>query len=154
MVCEGELNFDLAEKKPDAAKYQISEVSTNIRKTRKCKLDEILKKVVAERTDPLAVESAAKLSYTSCIHAEEVKYHRDCRQRFLSHVTVIPGPISYKHFVVSSKNDEFNNFCDWYESTRYDTTPSFTLFEKQKHIEDNNSEVYSIRHLSRKWSER
>ena len=62
LVCEGELNFDLAEKKPDVAKYQISEGSTIIRKTRKCKLHETLKKVVAERTDPLAVELAAKLS--------------------------------------------------------------------------------------------
>ena len=62
LVCKGELNFDLAEKKPDVAKYQISEGSTIIRKTRKCKLHETLKKVVAERTDPLAVELAAKLS--------------------------------------------------------------------------------------------
>ena len=31
------------------------------------------------------------------------------------------------------------------------TTSSFTLFEVQKHIEDNNNEeVYPIRHLSRK----
>ena len=62
LVCEGELNFDLAEKKPDVAKYQISEGSTIIRKTRECKLHETLKKVVVERTDPLAVELAAKLS--------------------------------------------------------------------------------------------
>ena len=62
LVCEGELNFNLAEKKPDVAKYQISERSTIIRKTRKCKLHETLKKVVAERIDPLAVELAAKLS--------------------------------------------------------------------------------------------
>ena len=67
---------------------------------------------------------------------------------------VIPGPVNYKHFV-SSKNDEFNNFCYWYESSNHDRTSSFTLFEVQKHIEDNNSEeVYSIRHLSRKLSER
>ena len=67
---------------------------------------------------------------------------------------VIPGPVNYKHFV-SSKNDEFNNFCYWYESSNHDRTSSFTLFEVQKHIEDNNSEeVYSIRDLSRKQSER
>ena len=71
-----------------------------------------LKKVVAERTDPLAVELAVKLSYASCIRAEEAKYHRDCIQRFLSGVTVIAGPINYKHFI-SSKNDRFNHFCDW-----------------------------------------
>ena len=75
-VCEGELNFDLAEKEPDVAKHQISEVSTIIRKTRICKLHKTLKKVVAKRTDPLAVELAAKLSYASCICAEEAKYHR------------------------------------------------------------------------------
>ena len=56
LVCQGELNFYLTEKKLDVAKYQISEVSTIIRKTRKCKLHETLKKVAAERTDPLAVE--------------------------------------------------------------------------------------------------
>ena len=73
LICEGELNFDLAEKKPDVAKYQISEVSTIINKTKKCKLHERLKKAVAGRTVPLAVELAAKLSYASCIHAEEAK---------------------------------------------------------------------------------
>ena len=112
LVCKGELNFDIAEKKPDAAKYLITEVSTIIRETRKCKLHEMLKKVVAERIDLLAVELAAKLSYTSCICAEVEKYYRDCMQRFLSGVTVIQGPIKYNHFV-SSKNDELNNFCDW-----------------------------------------
>ena len=153
MICEGELNFDLAEEKPDVAKYQISEVSIIIRKTSKCKLHETLKKVAVERTYLLAVELAAKLSYPSCIRAEETKYHRDCMQRFLSGVTVIRGPISYKHFF-SSKNDGFNNFYDWYESTSHDTTSSFTLCEVQKHIKDNKSEVYSIEHLSRKLSER
>ena len=113
-----------------------------------------LKYVVAERTDPLAVELAAKLSYASCIRAEEAKHHRDCMQRFLSGVAVIPGQINYKHIVIS-KNDGFNNFCDWYESTSHDTISSFTLFEVQKHIEDNNNEeVYWMRHLSRKLSER
>ena len=71
-------------------------------------------------------------------------------QRFISGVTVVPGPDNYKYFP-SSKNDGFNNFCDWYESSNNDTTLSFTLLEVQKHIEDNNNEeVYSIRHLSRK----
>ena len=154
LVCEGELKFDLAEKNPDVAKYQISEVSKIIKKTRKCELHQFLKKVVAERTDPLAVKLAAKLSYASCIHAEEVKYHRDCMQWFLSGVTAIPGPVNYKH-IASSKNNGFNNFCDWYESSNHDTTSSFKLFEMQKHIEDNsNEEVYSIRYFSRKLSER
>ena len=41
------------------------------------------------------------------------------------------------------------------ESSNDYTTSSFTLFEVQKHIEDNNNEeVYSIRHLSKKVSER
>ena len=119
LACEGELNIDLAENKLDVAKYQINKVSTIMRKTRKCKLHETLKKVVPERTDLLAVELAAKLSYASCIRPEEAKYHRDCMQRFLSGVTVIPGPVNYKHFA-SSKNDRFNNFCDWHESSSYD----------------------------------
>ena len=84
LVCEGELNIDLAENKPDVAKYQINKVSQENeeinRKTRKCKLRE------------------------TCICAEKAKYHRDCMQRFLSGVTVIPGPVNYKHFA-SSKND-------------------------------------------------
>ena len=71
-----------------------------------------LKYVVAEGTDPLAVELAAKLSYASCIRAEEAKYRRDCMKRFLSGVTVYQGPVNYKHFA-SSKKDGFNNFCDW-----------------------------------------
>ena len=108
LVCEGELNIDLAENKPDVAKYQINKVSQENeeinRKTRKCKVRETLKKMIPERTDLLAVELAAKLSYASCIRAEKAKYHRDCMQRFLSGVTVIPGPVNYKHFA-SSKND-------------------------------------------------
>ena len=43
LVYEGELNFDLAEKKPGAVKYQISEVSTIIKKTGKYKLYNTLK---------------------------------------------------------------------------------------------------------------
>jgi len=120
----------------------------------KCKLHETLKNVVANRTDPLAVEVADKLSYAACIRAEEAKYHRDCMQRFMSGVTVIPGPINKRH-LHKSKNDGFEKFCNWYESTSHDTTSSFTLFEVQKHIEDNGSndeDAYSIRQLSRKLS--
>ena len=72
--------------------------------------------------------------------------------RFLSGVMVIPGPIKNKLFP-SSKNDGFNTFCDWYESTNHKTTSLFTLFEVQNDIEDNN-EVHSIRHLNRKLSKR
>ena len=121
----------------------------------KCKLHETLKNVVANRTDPLAVEVADKLSYAACIRAEEAKYHRDCMQRFMSGVTVIPGPINKRH-LHKSKNDGFEKFCNWYESTSHDTTSSFTLFEVQKHIEDNGSndeDAYSIRQLSRKLSD-
>ena len=70
LVYEGELNFDHAEKNPDVAKYQISEAITIIRER---KLLETLKKVIAEWTDPLAVELAATFSYVSCIRAEEAK---------------------------------------------------------------------------------
>ena len=108
----------------------------------------MLKKVVTERTDPLTVEFSVKLSYVSCICAEEEKYRRDCMQQFLSSVTVISGPISYKH-LISSNNYGFNNFCDWYESTSHDATSPFTPFVVQKHIEDsnNNKELYLVRHL-------
>ena len=98
-------------------------------------------------------ELAAKLSYVSCIHAEVAKYHRNFKQLFLSDATVIPARINYK-YLVSLKNDGCNNFCDWYAPTSHDATSTFSLFEMQKHIEDGNSEVYSIRHLSRKLSER
>ena len=121
--------------------------------TKKRKLHETLKKVLLERTDPLGVEVAAKLSYAPCLRAYEAKYHRDFMQRFLSGVSVCTDTVYYKH-VDTSKNERCNRFCDWYESTSHDTF--FTLFEVQKHIEDNNSneEVYSIRQLSRKLSER
>ena len=96
----------------------------------------------------------ANLSYASCIRAEEVKQHKDCKQHFQSGVTVLVGPINNKHFV-NSKNDGFNNFSDWYESTSYDATSLFTLFEVQKHTEvNNNEEGYLIRHLGKKLSER
>ena len=66
--------------------------------------------MTAKRTDPLAIELAAKLCYATCIRAEEAKYHRDGMQRFLSNVMVFSGPINYKHF------------RDWYESTNDDAT--------------------------------
>lgn len=86
--------------------YHISGVSKMIRKTRKCKLHKMLKKVILERIDPLAVELAAKLS---CMHDEDAKYPRDSMQQFLSGTIVIPGPMNYKHFI-SLKNDEFTIF--------------------------------------------
>ena len=97
LVCKSKLNFDLAQKKRDIAKYQISEVSTIIRKTSKCNLHKPLKTVAAEGTYSLAVKLATKLSYGSCICPEEAKYHRDCMQWFRSGATVIPSPIKYKH---------------------------------------------------------
>ena len=60
-----------------------------------------VKNVVAERTDPLAVELAAKLFYASCICAEKAKYHKDCMQRVLNSVTIVPGLSNYKHFISS-----------------------------------------------------
>ena len=96
-------------------------MSTIIKKTRKCKLHETLRKVVARRTDPLGVELAAKLSYASSIRAEEAKYHKGCIQRFLRGVMVVPGPINYKH-PVDSKDDGFNIFCNLYESISHDST--------------------------------
>ena len=67
-------------------------------------------------------------------------------QHFLSGVAVISGPVNFKTW----KNDEFNSFCDFHESTSHDTISSFTLLELQKHIEDNNNEeLYSIRHFRR-----
>ena len=48
MLCGGELKFNLAEKKSDAAKYQVNEVSIIIRKTKKCKLHETLIEVIAK----------------------------------------------------------------------------------------------------------
>ena len=80
----------------DVVKYQMSGVSTIIRKTRKCKLHQTLKKVVAERTDSLVVEY---------IRAEEAKYHLDCMQQFLRGVTVISGLINNKHFISSKVMD-------------------------------------------------
>ena len=51
-------------------------------------------KVVPERTDPLAVKLSAKLSYSSCVCAEEEEYHWNCTQRFLSNSTLVPGPMN------------------------------------------------------------
>ena len=67
-------------------------------------------------------------------------------QPFLSIVKVIPGPINYKHFI-SSKNDGFNNFCDWYEPTSHNTTLLVTLFKVQIENNDDNEKLCSIRPL-------
>ena len=84
-------------------RYQISEVSTIIRKTKKCKMHETLKKEVAERADSLAVELAAKLSYASCICAKGAKYHRDCRSRLFqvkSTIITLSVPVDLTTFVI------------------------------------------------------
>ena len=52
-------------------------MSTIIKKTRKFKLHKTLKKNVAERTDPLAVDLSTKLFYDSCICAEEEKVSQE-----------------------------------------------------------------------------
>ena len=157
LICEEELDFERAAKRPDIARYQISEVSTiytQAKKSGKCMLQETLRDTVSQRSDPLAVEVAAKVSYASCIRAEEAKYHRDCMQRFLSGRTVTGPKFTHQH-IHHEKHDAFNSFCDWYESTHHENTSTFTLFEVQHHIEKKiNDEVYSIRHLSRKLSER
>ena len=66
LICEVELNFERAKKRPDVSKYQISEVTIVTGKSKECKLHETLKRVVSSRKDPLAMEVAAKLSYASC----------------------------------------------------------------------------------------
>ena len=159
LICEGKLDFELAVKNPNVPKYQISEVNTVFSKTKDkgtCKLHKTLSGIVAKRTDQLAVEVAAKLAYAGCIRAEEAKYHRDCMQRFLNGKEVFPTQTSNRHFD-RAKSDGFEKFCNWYESSNHDTTSSFTLFEVQKYISDNSNsdeEVYSIRQLSRKLSDR
>ena len=69
---------------------------------------------------------------------------------------LFPTHISKRHFD-RAKSDGFEKFFNWYESSNHDTTSSFTLFEVQKYISDNSNsdeEVYSIRQLSRKLSDR
>ena len=50
-----------------------------------------LNNLVAERTtNGLTVELSVKLSYASCMCAQEENSHRDFTQQFLTGVTVIP----------------------------------------------------------------
>ena len=89
---------------------QVTTIIAKTKKKAKSNLQETLRQVVrGARNDALALEVTAKLEYASCIRAEEAKYHRDCMQRFLSGVTVIPDPIIHIH-VNKSKNDGFSNF--------------------------------------------
>ena len=71
LICEDELDFDLAAKRPDVVAYQISTIVWVKKKTKKCQLHETLRKHCAGKTDPVSLEVSAKLQYADCIRLEE-----------------------------------------------------------------------------------
>ena len=77
LLCEKDLDFDLARKKPTVARDLISEINTVIKK--KCQIHETLKNIGSERKDPLSIEIIG--NYSSCIRSSGAKCHRDCMQR-------------------------------------------------------------------------
>ena len=153
LLCEKDLDFDLARKNPTVARYQISEINTVIKK--KCQIHQTLRNIGSERKDPLSIEIIGKLNYASCIRSSDAKYHRDCMQRYMSNVSVCTKRKNYKN-LNESKNTVFDSFCNWYESHPHETTSSLTLFDVQQWMENNseNGETYSIKQISRKLSQR
>ena len=91
LVYEGKVNFDVAEKKADVTKFKVSEVSTIIRKTRKCKLHETLKKLGCwKNCQRIYSRGICEVILRFCICSEEEKCHKDFMEQFLTGVTVIP----------------------------------------------------------------
>ena len=137
------LDFELAQKNPGVAKYQISTIDWVDKKTSKSKLHKLLDNVCKGRTDALSVEVAAKISYAGCLRALEAKYHRDCMQRFLSAVSIAEAKTNQRNFS-ESKNVAFEKFCEWYENNEHQST-SLTLYDVKMHMEQlsGSESIYS-----------
>ena len=123
--------------------------------TSKSGLRETLKMHCKGKTDALSTEVNARIEYASCIRSEEAKYHRDCVQRFLSGRQVRDRneeDISIRRNICESKNDIFQQFCEWYENNDH-VTSSMTLYDVQQHMKDlseTNESVYTIKWISKK----
>ena len=152
LICKHSLDFELAQKNPGVAKYQISTIWVD-KKTSKSKFHGTLENVCKGRTDALSVEVAAKISYAGCLHALEAKYHRDCMQRFLSAVSIAEAKTNQCNYS-EPKNVAFEKFCEWYENNKHQSTS--TLYDVKMHMEQlsGSESIYSISQISRKLSER
>ena len=67
LICEEELNFELASKRPDVTANQISTINWIDVATKKCKLHEILKTFCEGKTDQLSLEVSSKTQYAKCL---------------------------------------------------------------------------------------
>ena len=63
LICEEELDFELASKRPDVTANQISTINWINVVTKKCKLHETLKTFYEGKTDPLSLEVPSKIQY-------------------------------------------------------------------------------------------
>ena len=63
LICEEELDFEWASKRPDVTANQISTISWICMATKKCKLYETLKTFCEGKTDPLPLEVSSKIQY-------------------------------------------------------------------------------------------
>ena len=152
LICEEELDFELASKCPDLTANQISTINWIDVATKKCKLHKTLKTFCEGKTDPLSLEVSSKIQYAKCLWAEEAKYHRDCMQCFLSGRSVRELKVNRRNFL-EAKNTLFERFCEWYETTAHESS-AVTLFDVQKWMEefqgDSNEEVYTLKTINHK----
>ena len=157
LICAKLLDFASARKHPKRPKCQISKIELVNERSKKCKVQETLKAHCKGKSDALSVEVAARIEYASCIRAEEAKYHRHCMQSFLSGSGAsLDIDTETKSNISVSKNETFEQFCEWYESTDH-ATSSMTLFEVQKQMRDlcpSEGGVYSIKWISKRLLER
>ena len=103
LICEEELDFELASKHPDVTANQISNINWIDVATKNRKLHETLKTFCEGKTDPLSLEVSSNIQYAKCLRAEEAKYHGDCMQRFLSGRSVRESNVNRRNFQEAKK---------------------------------------------------
>ena len=103
LICEEELDFELASKHPDVTANQISNINWIDVATKNCKLHETLKTFCEGKTDPLSLEVSSNIQYAKCLRAEEAKYHGDCMQRVLSGRSVRESNVIRRNFQEAKK---------------------------------------------------
>ena len=98
LICEEELDIELASKRPNVTANQISTINWIDVATKKCKLNKTLKTFCEGKTDPLSLEVSSKIQYAKCLRAEEAKCQGDCMQRFLSGRSVRESKVNRRNF--------------------------------------------------------
>ena len=97
-MCEEELDFELAIKRPDVRANQISTINWIDVATTKMQASQDIKNILRGEGWSTSSEASSKIQYGKCFWAEEAKDHRDCMQRFLSRRSVRESKVNRQKF--------------------------------------------------------